>query len=65
MQQNDYKHLDIRSQFFMRMSSEVLRKPDAAYTFIHTVCNEVSLSELPTIEMLFKNNITQSTPINN
>jgi hypothetical protein len=65
MQQFDNKHLDIRSQFITRISGELLRNPDAAYKFISIVCNEVSISELPILEMMFKNSITKELPINN
>ncbi len=57
--QFDYKHLDIRTQFFARMSGKILRDPDAAYTFMNIVCNSISIAELPTIEILFNNSVSK------
>lgn len=65
MQEFDNKHLDIRSQFITRISGDLLRNPDAAYKFINIVCNEVSISELPMIEVMFKNTISKETTTNN
>lgn len=60
MQQfNDYEHLDLRSQFYARMSNEISRNPDAAYTFMNLVCNLISLSELPLLESYFKNAVKE------
>lgn len=66
MEQFDNKHLDIRSQFCTRISGELIRKPDAAYKFISIVCNEINMSELPVIEMMFKDSIKKEVrTINN
>lgn len=59
MQENEYKHLDLRNQFYMRMSKELSRNPDAAYKFMNLVCNLISLSELPLLEIYFQNSIKE------
>ena len=61
MQQFENKHLDMRSQFFMRIGEKVLRNPDAAYKFIGVVCGEASISELAMIERLFYNSLRNTT----
>lgn len=61
MQQFENKHLDMRSQFFMRIGGKVLRNPDAAYKFIGVVCGEASISELAMIETLFYNSLRNTT----
>ncbi|MBQ8460574.1 hypothetical protein IJ541_10815 [bacterium] len=64
MQQFENKHLDMRSQFFMRIGSKLLRNPDAAYRFIGIVCGETSISELAMIEALFNNSLQNNINTN-
>jgi len=65
MQQFENQHLDMRSQFFMRIGGKVLRNPDAAYKFIGVVCGEASISELAMIEQLFYNSLNIPTNAKN
>jgi hypothetical protein len=37
------------------MSNDILRNPDTAYLFMGVVCETVSMTELPIIEMTFAN----------
>lgn len=58
-------HLTIRQQFYVRMSNDILRDPDTAYLFMGVVCETVSMTELPMIEMVFKNKIQQKAESKN
>lgn len=63
MQQFENKHLDMRSQFFMRIGNELLRNPDAAYKFVSVVCGETSIQELTMLEVLFRNSLQNKNNI--
>jgi hypothetical protein len=47
------------------MSNDILRNPDTAYLFVGVVCETVSMTDLPMIEMVFKNKIQQKAESKN
>ena len=59
MQGNE--HLDLRRQYYVRMTDKVLKNIDTAYTFIGVVCETVSITDLPTIEIIFVSKVNETT----
>lgn len=51
----DDKKLDIRSQFYERMSLQLSKNPDSVYVFMRIVCDVAGLSDLSLIELMYKN----------
>ncbi|MDO5306861.1 MAG: hypothetical protein Q4E83_03790 [bacterium] len=59
------EHLSLRGQFNARLSNEILKNPDAAFIFTSIVCETVSVSDLPLIEIALQQRLKNPTGISN